>query len=132
LRVNQELVEEDAQEIEAYAGRNGWQMETTESGLWYMIYQNGQGEKAAKGKIATLEYTLSLMDSTICYSGQKEFRLGRGRVEAGLEEGVLLMRVGDKARMFMPPHLAHGLLGDDFCIPWRAIILYDVELVGIR
>ena len=134
LRVNQQLVEEDAQEIEALAGRKGWQMKTTESGLWYMIYHSGQGEKAATGKIATLEYTLSLPDSTVCYSGQKEFRLGRGGVdvEAGLEEGVLLMRVGDKARMFMPPHLAHGLTGDGVCIPRRAIILYDVELLGLR
>ena len=107
-------------------------MKTTESGLWYMIYHSGQGEKAATGKIATLEYTLSLLDSTVCYSGQKEFRLGRSRVESGLKEGVLLMRVGDKARMIMPPHLAHGLLGDGVCIPQRAIILYDVELVNIR
>ena len=136
LRVNRELVEEDAQEIKAYAERNGWQMKTTGSGLWYMIYKNGQGEKAATGKIATLEYTLSLLDSTVCYSseqlGQKIFRLGQGGVETGLEEGVLLMRVGDKARMIMPPHLAHGLLGDGVCIPRRAIILYDVELVSIR
>jgi len=136
LRVNRELVEEDAQEIEAYAGRNGWQMQTTESGLWYMIYQNGKGEKAATGRIVTLEYTLSLLDSTICYSseqlGPKVFLLGQGGVESGLEEGVLLMRVGDKARMIMPSYLAHGLIGDGYCIPRRAIILYDVELVAVQ
>ena len=107
-------------------------MKTTDSGLWYMIYHSGQGEKAVTGKIATLEYTLSLLDSTVCYSGQKEFRLGQGGVESGLEEGVLLMRTGDKARMVMPPHLAHGLTGDGICIPRRAIILYDVELVNIK
>ena len=136
MRVNQQLVEEDAQEIEAYAARKGWQLTTTESGLWYMIYKNGQGQKATTGKIATLEYTLSLIDSTVCYSseqlGRKEFRLGQGGVESGLEEGVLLMRIGDKARMIMPPHLAHGLTGDGFCIPRRAIIQYDVELVDLR
>jgi len=136
LRVNRQLVEEDAKEIEAFAGRNGWELKTTESGLWYMIYQNGPGEKAVTGKIATLEYTLSLLDSTICYSseqlGPKVFRLGQGGVESGLEEGVLLMRVGDKARMIMPPHLAHGLTGDGYCIPRRAIILYDVKLTVIQ
>jgi len=135
LRVNQQLVEEDAETIKAYAERKGWQLKTTESGLSYIIYQNGQGEKAATGKTATLEYAVSLLDSTVCYSseqlGQKIFRLGRGEVETGLEEGVLLMREGDKARMFLPPHLAHGLTGDGDCIPRRAIILYDVELVKI-
>ena len=139
MLVNRQLVQEDAEEIEAYCGRRGWQMKTTESGLWYMIDQKGKGEKAATGKIATLNYTVSLLDSTICYSskqfGAKQFCLGRGRVdgiESGLEEGVMLMRVGDKARLILPPHLAHGLTGDGNCIPRRAIILYDVELISIQ
>ena len=136
LRVNRELVEEDAQKIGAYAESRNWDMKTTESGLWYMIYSNGTGERASTGKTVTLEYTLSLMDSTVCYSsaiyGQKTFILGFGEEESGLQEGVLLMREGDKARMIMPPHLAHGLIGDGDCIPRRAIIIYDVELVGLR
>ena len=139
LRVNRQLVQEDAEEIEACSRRNGWQMKTTDSGLWYMIYQNGKGEKAETGKVATLNFTVSLLDSTLCYSsaqsGPKVFRLGQGRaegIESGLEEGVLLMRVGDKARMILPPHLAHGLTGDGNRIPQRAIILYDVELVSLQ
>jgi len=132
LRVNRELVEEDAEEINSYAERNGLQLKTTESGLWYMIYKNGQGERAMTGKTVTLEYSVSLLDSTVCYSGQKVFRLGSGHVESGLEEGVLLMHAGDKALMIMPPHLAHGLTGDGDCIQRRAIILYDVELLSIE
>jgi len=136
LKVNQQLVDEDHEEIEAFVKGMGWEMQTTESGLWYMIYKHGQGEKAATGKIATIEYTVSLLDSVICYSsetlGTKTFKLGYGGVEAGLEEGVLMMRVGDKARMIMPPYLAHGLIGDGDCIPRRAIIIYDVKLINLK
>ena len=137
LRVNRELVEEDAQKIGAYAESRSWDMKTTESGLWYMIYSNGTGERAVSGKMVTLEYTTSLMGSdNVCYSsalyGLKSFRIGYDDVESGLQEGVLLMRVGDKARMIMPPHLAHGLAGDGNCIPQRAIIIYDVELVVVK
>ena len=136
LRVNQELVEEEMTEIDAFVARNGWNMETTESGLRYMIYGSGRGEKVSTGRVVTLEYSLSLLDGTNCYSsaqfGQKSFRVGQGGVEAGLEEGILLMQAGDKARFIMPPHLAHGLVGDGDCIPRRAIILYDVELVSLR
>jgi len=139
LRVNQQLVEEDAAEIKAFAEHRNWQMKTTETGLWYMIYESGEGEKAVDGKVATLKYTVSLLDSTVCdsweQSGQKQFLLGKGRandIEPGLEEGVLLMREGDKARLLLPPHLAHGLAGDGDCIPRRAIILYDVELVHLK
>jgi len=136
LQVNHQLVEEDAADIEAFAGRKGWQMNTTESGLWYMIYEKGKGEKAAIGKVATLEYTVSLLDSTVCYSsaltGLKVIRLGQSDAETGLEEGVLLMQAGDKARLILLPHLAHGLTGDGNCIPRRATILYDVELVSVQ
>ena len=136
LRVNREFIEEETQKIKTYAESRNWDMKPTESGLWYMIYSNGTGEQAATGKIATIEYTLSLMDSTVCYSsslyGQKTFKLGFSEIESGLQEGVLLMRAGDKARMILPPHLAHGLAGDGDCIPRRAIIIYDVELVSIK
>ena len=136
LRVNRQLVEDDDREIETFAGRKGWQMRATGSGLRYMIYRRGQGENAVTGKVVTLAYTVWLLDSTVCYSseqlGFKKFRLGYGDVERGLEEGVSLMRVGDKARMIMPPHLAHGLTGDGDCIPYRAIILYDVELLKVE
>ena len=136
LRVNQQLVEEEVEAIEIFARDKGWQMQATESGLYYMIYERGQGEKASSGKKATLNYTVSLMDSTICYSsdqsGPKTFRLGQGGVETGLEEGVLLLHTGDKARFIMPSYLAHGLTGDGDCIPRRATILYDVELLHLE
>lgn len=129
------MVEEDSEKIATFAEEKGWQMKKTESGLWYMIYENGKGKKAETRTVAVLEYALSLLNGTICYSseqfGQKEFLIGHSDIEKGLEEGVLLMREGDKARFLMPPHLAHGLIGDGVCIPRRAIILYDVELVRI-
>ncbi len=136
MNINQQLVEKDTKTITAFVEQKGWQMHATQSGLWYMIYRNGQGDKATTGKLAELAYTVSLLDGTTCYSsdqsGTKTFRLGEGGVETGLEEGVLLMRVGDKARFIMPPHLAHGLSGDGDCIPRRAIIVYDVELLILK
>ena len=136
IRAHQELVQGESQIIKAFAEVQNWDMKTTESGLWYMIYGNGSGEKATTGKIATIEYTLSLIGGDVCYSsdefGAKSFRIGHGGVEAGLEEGILLLRKGDKARFIMPPHLAHGIMGDLDCIPIRAIIIYEVELIDIR
>ena len=142
MRVNREMVKEDYEKIKAFAELRGWDMQTTETGLWYMIYGGGRGEKAVAGKIATVEYTVSLMDSigTVCYSsavsGPKVFKTGKGgadgRVESGLEEGILLLRAGDRARLIMPPHLGHGLIGDGDCIPKRAIVIYEIELVNLK
>jgi FKBP-type peptidyl-prolyl cis-trans isomerase len=99
------------------------------------LHENGKGDKIVKGQIVTLNYKISLLDGTVCYSssndGQKVFQVGKGGVESGLEEGILMLRKGSKATFIMPPHLAHGLVGDDDRIPSRAILKYEVEVVNV-
>jgi len=108
----------------------------TKTGLWYMIYEKGEGKKSKEGLYATINYNIALLDGPQCYSsdslGPKRFKIGRSLVESGLEEGILLLTEGDKARFILPPHLAHGLVGDDNRIPARSIIVYDVELLSLN
>jgi FKBP-type peptidyl-prolyl cis-trans isomerase FkpA len=136
LRVNKFLVQKDVELIESYSIRRGWNMEVSETGLFYEIYEPGQGKKVEQGDIINLKYELSLLDGTLCYSseedGNKIFRLGKSQEISGLEQGVALMRAGEKARFIIPPHLAYGLLGDDNRIPARSIIIYQVELVEVK
>lgn len=135
VRVNKYLVKKDVELIESYIQRRGWTMELTESGLFYEIFEHGNGDKAANGKMATINYTVSLLDGTVCYNsegqGPKKFVLGHNTEESGLEQGILMMQEGDKGRFILPPHLAHGLLGDENRIPARSIIVYEVELVDV-
>ncbi len=135
VEVNKILVKKDAERIEAFVDRQNWNMLESQTGLWYMIYHKGEGAEAQPGMIATINYSISLLDGTKCYSsdetGTRRFKIGQGGVESGLEEGILLMHEGDKARFIMPPHLAHGLVGDNNKIPPRAIILYEVELIKL-
>ncbi len=136
IGVNKILVKKDSEKIAGYIKRRNWDMTETQTGLWYMIYEEGAGEKTKEGRYATINFNVSLLDGTECYSsdslGPKRFEIGRGGIESGLEEGILLMRVGDKARFILPPHLAHGLIGDENKIPARAIIVYDVELLTLE
>jgi FKBP-type peptidyl-prolyl cis-trans isomerase len=135
MEVNKYLVTKDSEIIESYVKRVGWDMTETKSGLWYEIYEHGSGPQAETGMNATITYTVSLLDGTICYrvdnDDPKTFLIGQGGVESGLEEGILLLQEGDKARFIMPPHLAHGLIGDRDKIPARATIIYDLELVSL-
>ena len=135
VRINKYLVQKDVELIESYAKRRQWNVTQTESGLFYEIYERGSGDSVRNGRQVTINYTLSLLDGTVCYSsdqsGPKTFRLGRSREESGLEQGLLMMRAGDKAHLILPPHLAHGLLGDVEKIPARSVIVYDIELVKV-
>ena len=136
IHVNQLLVKKDSSKIAGYVRRKGWDMKETQTGLWYMIYHKGNGASPRKGQLAIIRYKVSLLNGTECYSsaedGPKQFKIGQGGVESGLEEGILLLHVGDKARFIMPPHLAYGLIGDEKKIPARATIVYDVEVIDFR
>ena len=111
-------------------------MSNTATGLWFMIYEKGTDIKIKKNDLVELKYNLWLIDGTLLYSsdstGLKTFIVGKGGVEAGLEEGLLLLNNKSKARFILPPHLAHGLIGDGNKIPGRAIVIYDIEIVNIK
>ncbi len=135
IKVNKYLVKEDRERIESYIDRKNWNMAETETGYWYEIYESGTGKKAEEGMIATVNYKISLLDGTLCYTsdslGPKIFKIGQGNVVSGLQQGIQLLKEGDKARFIFPPFLAHGILGDDDKIPPRSIVIYDVELVSL-
>jgi FKBP-type peptidyl-prolyl cis-trans isomerase FkpA len=136
IKVNRTLVAKEQAKIKAYLDSQNIDMSTTGTGLWYVIDAPGAGEDIKKGQIVVVDYQVRLLDGTVCYdseeSGPREFEVGRGGVESGLEEGILLLKEGSRARFIMPPHLAHGLIGDDDEIPARAIIFYDIEVVKVK
>jgi len=134
-KANKYLVKEYADRIKKYVDRHGWDMKQTKTGLWYQIYYHGNGKQVKTGDVVEINYDVYLLDGTLCYSsdslGAKQFVVGHGGVESGLEEGILMLREGDKARFIMPPYMAHGLLGDDNKIPPLSIILYYVEVLKV-
>ena len=133
---NRVLVKKDRQAIIGFMSRKNLEMNETKTGLWYQIYENGTGKIVEPDKLITINYEVRLLDGTICYANPpgkpKTFLVGKGNVESGLEEGVLLLREGDKVRFLMPPHLAHGHTGDNDKIPPRAILDYRVEVLSIQ
>lgn len=136
LRVNSELVDFEDETINRFLDRYGWKMEETGSGLRWMLVEEGNGKKAQDGQVATFEYKVYLLNGELVYSsdvdGLKSFRIGHGGVESGLEEGILFLKVGDKARFILPSHLAFGLPGDQNKIPEKASLLYEVKLIDLK
>jgi FKBP-type peptidyl-prolyl cis-trans isomerase FkpA len=135
VNVNHKLVQNEDQQIEDYISRYGWKMIKTGTGLRYLIYSKGNGNKAEKEMTAQIRFSVELINGEKIYDsktdGMKSFKLGKAEVESGLEEGIMLMHAGDKAKLIIPSHLAFGLLGDENKIPKRATLIYDVELVAV-
>ena len=61
-----------------------------------------------------------------------DFSLGIGQVIPGWDEGISLLKVGDKARFVIPSHLAYGSTGAGGVIPPNATLIFDVELMNVK
>ena len=133
LEANKKVVKTEEQHIRDFLNRYSWEMEETGSGLRYMIYEKGAGKAIERGDIVELNYEVLLITGDKVYSsdesGPMEFVVGKAEVISGLEEGILLLHVGDKAKFIIPSHLAYGLLGDEDKIPNKSTLIYDVEVI---
>ena len=109
----------------------------TDSGLRYQVLQEGNGNKAEKGKTVSVHYKGQLADGTVFDSSYKrnqpiDFALGVGQVISGWDEGIQLLKVGDKARFVIPSDLAYGSAGAGGVIPPDATLIFDVELMNVK
>lgn len=60
------------------------------------------------------------------------FKIGRGQVIKGWDEGVALMSVGERAVLTCTPDYAYGARGFGSIIPPNATLIFEVELLGIE
>jgi len=108
---------------------------TTESGLKYIILENGEGDTPYPGQTVRVHYSGFLVDGTQFDSSigktPIEFMLGARKVIPGWEEGIQLLNVGAKAKLIIPPTLGWGSRGAGNVIPPNATVIFDVELVEI-
>ncbi|MEI6487582.1 MAG: FKBP-type peptidyl-prolyl cis-trans isomerase [Bacteroidota bacterium] len=107
----------------------------TASGLEYTITTKGNGKKPENGDKVKVHYTGKLLNDTVFDSsvsrGQPfEFKLGAGQVIKGWDEAFLLLQVGDKATIKLPPSIAYGEQANGK-IPANSTLIFDIELLDV-
>jgi len=110
---------------------------TTPSGLKYAIDREGTGPQPVKGQTVRVHFTAWLENGTRFDSSRDtgkpiEFVVGEGQVIPGWDEGVAMMKVGERRILVIPPPLAYGNQGSTGVIPPNATLIFMLELVGIR
>jgi len=136
--LNQGWMEDEQFMIDEFVKRNGWEMTQSESGLRYMIYEQGNLEDslAKTGQIAWVQFEIAPLGDTVVYRSAKNevesFIIEMDHIENGLHEAITYMRKGDRAKIILPHFLAHGLLGDNMKIPPLTAVVYDLKLIDIE
>ena len=104
----------------------------------------GTGEEATGGHTVKVHYTGWLykadapqkkgakFDSSVDRGEPFVFPLCSGRVIKGWDKGVAGMKIGGKRTLIVPAHLGYGARGAGDSIPPNAVLVFDVELLGLR
>ncbi len=118
-------------------------VEYRERELTIVEMRAGSGEPCTTGQVVKVHYTAWIykpdapggrgteVDSTRSTGQPFSFRLGGKEVIKGWEMGVIGMRVGGRRTLVIPPHLAYGENGAGKNIPSFAVLVFDVELLGV-
>lgn len=109
----------------------------TATSLRTVVVKPGEGETAKPGDTVDVLYTGKLLNGTVFDENHDPakpftFRLGRGQVIEGWEEGLQLMRPGEKRIIIVPYELGYGTRGQPPKIPRQATLVFDVELLAVR
>ena len=107
----------------------------TASGLFFNKTVTTEGAKPQEGQIARIKFEASYLDGTPLGDSEQlgdyyDVMVGEGKVLKGLEEGVAMMRVGEKARFVLPYTLAYGTNAFG-SIPAYSNLVFDVELLDV-
>ncbi|MEM9023390.1 MAG: FKBP-type peptidyl-prolyl cis-trans isomerase, partial [Bacteroidota bacterium] len=106
------------------------------SGLKYYLVKETSGRQATNGDTVQFHYTGYLedgskFDSTFDRGQPVIFKLGSGQLLPGWDEGMMLLKEGEKARLMIPPVLAFGPAGLPPTIPANATLIMDVEVLSV-
>ncbi len=109
----------------------------TDSGLKYEDLIEGEGVVAMAGHSVSVHYTGWLtdgkkFDSSLDRNQPFSFKLAKGMVIRGWDEGVQGMKIGGKRKLTIPPQLGYGSKGAGGVIPPNATLVFDVELLSIN
>nr|WP_034606031.1 FKBP-type peptidyl-prolyl cis-trans isomerase [Chitinimonas koreensis] len=97
----------------------------------------GEGAEAQAGQEATVHYTGWLTDGRKFDSSKDRgipfsFPLGAGHVIKGWDQGVQGMKVGGVRKLTIPPQMGYGARGAGGVIPPNAVLVFEVELLGLE
>jgi FKBP-type peptidyl-prolyl cis-trans isomerase FkpA len=116
----------------------GHDVDTTASGIYYVVIDEGEGEFAKTGDTLTVGYAGYFIDGTLFDSSSKlkdgkyKFVFGEKPMIKGWDESMTVMNKGAKIQFIVPSEFAYGSTGDFYIIPPYQTLVFVVEMFEIQ
>ena len=122
----EDQLEIDQQLIRDFIAEHGFDADSTESGLYYVIDDPGSSEHPTIDDVVTVSYLGFLLNGDIFDDGI-DVTFPLNSVIAGWQEGIPLFGKGGRGLLIIPSHLAYGdraLAG----IPANSVLAFEIHL----
>lgn len=119
--------------------KNNKDIDTTSTGIYYIVEKEGAGETVKAGNTVTVKYTGMFIDGSIfdasAYHGDGTMtyvhKANASRMIQGWEEGIETMKKGGVAAFLLPSSKAYGVTGNESIPPYTPLI-FIIEVVDIK
>lgn len=137
-----EYEQKERELLSNYVASNNVTVSPSDSGMYFILLEKGNGRKAEAGKVIVANYTGTFLngrkfDSSYDRNEPFEFVLGEGQVIRAWEEAFSMMRVGDIATIIASSKVAYGAQGvqvapGKYMIEPYTPLLFDVHLIDVK
>lgn len=118
-------------DIVKYIADNNLNAQRSNSGLYYIIEEEGTGTRPATDSNVTVAYKGYLLDGTVFdQSSSSGISFNLSQVIHGWTEGITYFKEGGKGILIIPSHLAYGSNGTSG-IPGGAVLVFDISLLKV-
>ncbi|MBI2743848.1 MAG: FKBP-type peptidyl-prolyl cis-trans isomerase [Chlamydiales bacterium] len=97
-----------------------------EGKLQYKIEKTGAGDKIEEHHTPLIRYVGKYLDGSVFGASKEEEALSLDETIAGIQQGLLGMKEGEKRTLFIHPDLAYGTTG---LLPPNSLLTFEVEVV---
>ena len=118
--------------IQEYLTENSIEAIKHESGLYYLITQQGSGNNPTISSKITIKYRGYFTDNSVfdeSWNSPATFYLTN--LIRGWQIGIPLLKPGGKCTLFIPSNLAYGSNGNG-SVPGNTVIIFDIELIEVE
>ena len=127
-----DYVAKNDQEITAYIAENNLEAQKSNSGLYYVINEEGTGAQPTATSNVTVAYKGYYLNGKVFdQSDENGISFGLQQVIKGWTEGIPYFKEGGNGILLVPAHLGYG--NNNYSgIPGGSVLIFDVSLISVN
>jgi FKBP-type peptidyl-prolyl cis-trans isomerase FkpA len=113
-----------------YISDNKLEVDSTLSGIYYVIHEPGEGEHPTSSSTVTVSYKGTYLDGRVFDQADIQ-SFGLNGLIQGWKEAIPLLKPGGRGTFLIPSALGYGTTGSG-SIPGNAVLVFEVELIDFN